>query len=831
MFILYYLIISYTKLKRYLHRIIKKELLLVFILGISISFFIVNLKNQKYEYLYNDKEELEIIATVISQKQEKEYKVIYEIRVDQIKGKNDKYKGTHLLLNIKNKTKVQDLKYGMQIKICGEYSSPSIARNTKGFSYKNYLKSINIFGNINSEKIQIIKENNINYINTFLNNIKTRIKENINNLLPEKEGNLLVGILTGDTNEIDENIVEDFRLSNLYHMLAVSGAHVSYVILGIGLLLNTLYLNKKIIYIISILALIFFIGVIGYTPSVARAVIMAIILLISNLINRKPDIINSISISMLIILFINPFTIYNVGFCLSYGGTIGIIFFYNILVNSFKNFSNRIREKHLFRWKNIKKEFVEYSNKNKNEIIIYKTNKLKFILLKVKNSIFQMMCVTLSAQVIIMPIMILNFNTLSLTFLVSNLLAGYLIGFITISGFLLCIVSFFSKFISNIISNPLKLILDLLIYISRFCSNLPLTLIYMIKPNLVFISIYYFFLFLIYFNDYLNKRKHLSYVQKKIVDFFSGIQFKMKKHKSRILVFLFILLLVLFIYNSFPKDLKISFIDVGQGDSCLIVTPFNKKILIDGGGSEQNDNYDIGEETLIPYLLGRGINKLDYIIVSHFDSDHVEGLLTVMEKLKVRQVIISKQGKDSDNYQKFKEIVKKKKINVTIVGMTSDSIQRIDIEKNIYFDILWPNNEKFISENVLNNNSIVCKLHYKKISMLFTGDIEEIAEKQILQEYKNNLQLLNSNILKVAHHGSKTSSTQEFIEEVKPKIALIGVGENNKFGHPNDDVIERLVNIGCKIYRTDQIGEITIVVDKNGRIKVKKFIEYEKIID
>ena len=351
-FILYYLIISYTKLKRYKRYInlsIKKELLLVFILGTSISFFVVNLKNQKYEYLYKNKEQLEMIATVISQKQEKEYKVIYEIRVDQIKGKKDIYKGTHLLLNIKNKIKMQDFKYGMQIKIYGEYSRPSIARNTNGFSYKNYLKSINIYGNINSEKIEIIKENNINYINTFLNNIKTKIKNNINNLLPEKEGNLLIGILTGDTNKIDENIVEDFRLSSLYHMLAVSGSHVSYVILGIGLLLNNLCLNKKIIYIISIFALIFFIGVIGYTPSVARAVIMAIILLISNLLNRKPDIINSMSISMLIILFINPFTIYNVGFWLSYGGTIGIIFFYNILVNNFKNLLNRIKEKYLFK--------------------------------------------------------------------------------------------------------------------------------------------------------------------------------------------------------------------------------------------------------------------------------------------------------------------------------------------------------------------------------------------------------------------------------------------------------------------------------------------------
>lgn len=159
-----------------------------------------------------------------------------------------------------------------------------------------------------------------------------------------------------------------------------------------------------------------------------------------------------------------------------------------------------------------------------------------------------------------------------------------------------------------------------------------------------------------------------------------------------------------------------------------------------------------------------------------------------MEELKVRQVIISKQGEDSENYKKFKEIVKKKNIKVIVVNQ-SDTLK---IEKDLHFDILWPNNSKLIGENILNNNSIVCKLNYKNFSMLFTGDIEEVAEKQILEEYKNNLEILKSNLLKVAHHGSKTSSIQEFLEMIKPKITLIGVGKNNTFGHPNNEVLERL---------------------------------------
>ena len=170
-----------------------------------------------------------------------------------------------------------------------------------------------------------------------------------------------------------------------------------------------------------------------------------------------------------------------------------------------------------------------------------------------------------------------------------------------------------------------------------------------------------------------------------------------------------------------------------------------------------------------------------------------------MEQLKVKHVIISKQMETNDNYEIFKEIVKNKKVSVVFVGVPEKyEMQKLEIEKNLYLDILWPRNSKIINDNILNNNSIVCKLNYLRFSMLFTGDIEEISEKEILKEYENNLDIIKSTILKVAHHGSKTSSSQEFLNAVKPKIALIGVGENNKFGHPNKEVLERLEKLRCK---------------------------------
>lgn len=121
---------------------------------------------------------------------------------------------------------------------------------------------------------------------------------------------------------------------------------------------------------------------------------------------------------------------------------------------------------------------------------------------------------------------------------------------------------------------------------------------------------------------------------------------------------------------------------------------------------------------------------------------------------------------------------------------------RINIEKNLFFDILWPSKNETVSKNVINNNALVCKMVSKKVTMLFTGDIEQEAEKAILNKYKANIGILKSDILKVAHHGSKTSSTKEFLEAVKPNTAVIGVGKNNNFGHPNKSVLERLKRLG-----------------------------------
>ena len=186
-------------------------------------------------------------------------------------------------------------------------------------------------------------------------------------------------------------------------------------------------------------------------------------------------------------------------------------------------------------------------------------------------------------------------------------------------------------------------------------------------------------------------------------------------------------------------------------------------------------------------------------------------MLYILQEIKVETVIIGKQYEASENYKEFQRIVNNRKVNVHVV----EAGNKIQIENNLYFYVLWPTSANMISDNAINNNSLVCKLIYKNFSMLFTGDIEEIAEKAILSKYVNKQELLKADILKVAHHGSKTSSIKEFINAVSTKYAVIGVGKDNKFGHPSEKTLETLNDKNVKIYRTDISGEIMIITDGN----------------
>ena len=233
--------------------------------------------------------------------------------------------------------------------------------------------------------------------------------------------------------------------------------------------------------------------------------------------------------------------------------------------------------------------------------------------------------------------------------------------------------------------------------------------------------------------------------------------------------------------------------------------------MIDAGGNS-DPNFDVGENTILPYLLDRKITKIDYLIVSHFDSDHAQGFIFVLKHLKVKNAILPIQAINSNLYETFISICNEKNINVVYLKRGY-----IFFVGQLKFEALHPGS-KFIHENPMNNNSLVLRIDYYNTSLLFTGDIEAITEQELVSKCR---QKLDVDILKVGHHGSNTSSIESFLEAVSPNIALIGVGADNKFGHPGEDAIKRLEEKKVTIFRTDLEGEITIEINKERNLKIK----------
>ena len=550
-------------------------------------------------------------------------------------------------------------------------------------------------------------------------------------------------MINGDTFYVSDEVEEAFKLSGITHLLAVSGSNISFIIIATKFVFDKVF-GKSISNFVSIFIIIIFVLICGASPSVVRSAIMAIILILSEILSKKPHTLTTIFITCLIMLLYNPFIICDVGFLLSFGGTLGIVLF-----------SKRIQS---FFQKNCR-------------------------LLK-----FETLSVTLSAQIIIFPVMWYFFNSISIISIVTNLLVGPLVSFITIFGVIIYLTYFIYFPLSKLISYSTYILVHIVILVAKYLSYYPMGNLLVPTPSVIMIICYYLIVY------YIFCKKCYKYV------------------RYIIYILLFVIILNILIPNNYCE---INFIDVGQGDAIHILTSHKRNILIDGGGSEQSD-YDIGEKVLVPYLLDNSYGIIDLIIVSHFHDDHVEGLISVIEKLKVRNIIIGMQYIKTDLYKHFIEVASKKNIPIHIVK--SKNSFTID---GLKFDVLYTGN---IEEKNLNNDSLIVKVTINERKVLFTGDAEEEEESKVLELFNSSSHALDVDVLKVGHHGSRGSTTEEFLKFVKPEISVISCGVNNKFGHPHKETLKR-INKYCKnIFRTDLSGEISIKIYKSGKIALKKLI-------
>ena len=268
--------------------------------------------------------------------------------------------------------------------------------------------------------------------------------------------------------------------------------------------------------------------------------------------------------------------------------------------------------------------------------------------------------------------------------------------------------------------------------------------------------------------------------------------------------------------------LELTVLDVGQGDSLFVVSPHGKTMLIDAGGAfggfggQNNHGIDPGEEAVSTYLWSRGFQRIDVVALTHAHQDHLGGLTAVLENFRVGQLWIGREVR-SQAFANVEKVAKERKIRIA-QETRANAFAWNDLQGNF----LWPEPSSAApSDAARNDDSLVLKLRYADRAIMLPGDAEKEAEREMLSE--NSEEELQAEVLKIGHHGSKNSTTAEFLAAVKPRLAIISVGEDNPYGHPSAELLERLANAGVRVLRTDRNGAVHILMDGSS-LEVRCFI-------
>jgi len=718
-----------------------------------------------FEYLYlskvNEKRFLEyadeqviIRGLVDSEADIRELRVLYIIIAKEIEcsGKAEKVGGKILLTVMKNADTCY-LDYGREIEISGRLTLPKGRRNPGAFDYRRYLAQSGISGLIFADRDNI-KAGVNSYGNPLIKSglaVRRKIINVIDKSLPEQQAGLLNGMLIGYREGLSDNVQEVFSDAGLTHIMAVSGANIAFIMMPLLFVFKKLRLRQIVSNIIVIGILVFFVFVTGFEASVMRAVIMAIVILSGQILRREADIYTSLAFAAVLLLLQNPYTLFNIGFQLSFAATLSLVLFY-------RNIKSMIKIKLL------------------------------------PGFVSDTLAATVSAQLGVLPITALYFNKVSIISVASNLIVVPVLEVITIAGSLMAVLGQFSITLSRIIGYANCTFLSFVLFISRITADFPYAVIRIVTPSCLILIVYYLLVafFLWYKPMHKPKIKPVYYMA------VSGA--------AVIIICVSILL---------PKQLEVFFIDVGQGDSVFIRTSTGRTVLIDGGGksSKLNNGSDIGETVIIPFLLDYGVSKLDLVVATHGHDDHLQGLIPVLRDLEVENLVLPDNGNEKE-FDILLEISGSKDTKVSKCSR-GDTIR---LDNKTFLSVLHPVKGFRTINSSLNNGSLVLKLNYMEASVLLTGDIEKEVEELLLKDGA----YIEADVLKVAHHGSDTSTTREFLDGVEPKAAVISVGNNN-FGHPSASVVERLKDTKIQLFRTDVNG--AVILTTNGRkIRFKSMI-------
>lgn len=706
--------------------------------------------------------ETEVLLTGrITQKQEKEgyYGKGWELRLAEVVLKREEkllpLKGNYLL----RLTTGEELLLGQKILVKASFSPWEESKNPGQFDLGKWYHSQGILGEFRGKEL-IKKSSSYQKFGEALWHLRVKASAKLRQLLGETEGALLSAMILGEKSFLEEESKEMYQRNGISHILAISGLHLMLLGNGIYTILKRILPVWVIPELSACTIMILFCFFSGASISTLRATIMFVMTLLGKILGRTYDSLSALGLAAAILLWKNPYVMENSGFLLSFLAVIGVVYAAPAIHM-------------IFPW---------------------------------ENKLWKSLTISLSASLTTLPVLLVNYGAFSWYSVFLNLLILPPMAFILAGGILLLLCSFLISilpsfdilmWIQHIFIISLRMILAFYEQCCYLFEQLPFQDGYLGAVGKGRIFLYYLLLFLL-----LRIVTSPKDIKKLYPNFWNGIV---------------LFLLLTFLTCRVPGGFEITMLDVGQGD-CVIIRNANQKVYISDCGSSSISR--VGKYRLLPFLKYKGYGNIEAVFISHLDEDHYNGILELLEtmdkeRIKISYLVLPKEIKKlTEQKQKLEELLflaEEKKIQ-TVFMKGEDRI----LDGKMEILCLHPREGDY-TDNA-NEDSMVLDISYGEFTLLLTGDVEGRGEEKLIACLKNKKQYTHKQyeILKVAHHGAKGSTTEEFLQQIRPKLGLISCGRDNRYGHPAEETLKRLEKYGVKILDTRKGGAITIKVNKKG---------------
>ena len=655
---------------------------------------------------------------------------------------------------IKYDGKTDYFSMGNNLRISGKLEALPKATNPGQFDAGNFYNARNIYFFVKGEKLQIIDED-YDWLKGTLYHFREQFCEKINILEPQGSG-ILNAMLTGEKMFLEEEDKIRYQMSGIYHIISVSGCHFAAVWAGLCWLLGKARLNYYVSAMIAAALMVVFGIFVGDNIPAMRALIMILVYVGARFTGRTYDMLSAMSLSAVLILAQFPGLLYDGGFQLSFGAIIALGAVYPVI-------------------------------KGDDE------KKAKTKVQKMLNSLKGGFAAGLAIWLVTLPITLYAFYEVSLWGVVLNLLVVPTSSIVLASGMLGGVSAFANMTIANILILPARVLLNIYDGAGKIIQRIPYATLVLGQPKIWQCVVYYLVL----------------------ITFLVGWSYKKKKCRVDVRIVSLALGIVLTIFLGFRtySQLRITALDVGQGDSLVIELPTGSHYLVDGGSSNQNK---VGTYRIMPYLKSQGIATLQAVMVTHPDSDHLNGIIEMLEAIKnyqtsirIRRFILPAWMAEDKDAKELRDLLAETNIPAVYVK-ANDSIT----DGEVFFDILNPSKPEYEDAN---EGSLTFVLKYKDFAGVFTGDLCGGAEKHVTS------QITECDFLKVSHHGSKNSTPKDFLEKANPKLSVISCGASNPYGHPHEELLERLSEAQSEIYSTAKGGAITLKTKGKDSIEVSTY--------